>query len=1047
MFLILVGCGAGTPTPDREEERVADTAARFAAEAPPPQIHETRVRRSSIDAAGDVHVLLDAHRNGHRVLGAEMLRHVFADGSVRTRRFADTGAIPFDDTPATVSEAEAGGIARRAMADLKARVISAKPELLYERQDGSHRLVYSVDVEMEVRDTGDVEWRLWIDARTGAVIHRANVTRRTEGAGHSYYYGKVPLRAFYYPAIPADGFQGGFTLEDHLRPTPGTYISTGSYYDAHFNSTGPQAYFDDDDDWGNGMAIDPAKELDPKYGPMSVYGQTAATDAHHAAGWAWDFYVDVFKRNGPFGNGDPFDNVVNYPGSPAPFFMVASRKMYINIADQQCEPQAHLSVVAHEVGHGFFSTAAYVSIYAGETGGLDEANSDIVGKLTEIYGLNGMGLPPGVTTATLPATVTPGTPGLPLKWNDWALRGCYNHVMRWMNRPSKDGQSLDAASALIEATLLDPHYASGPINRMFFFLAQGVAKDPALGETSGYLPQGLPGIGIPAAADVYYRAVAGYLRYSDPKYADLRLAMEEAAGSNTKVLKAVQDAFAAVNIGPPADRTGPAITDVTNVTAPGRNMGATVADPSGVKRVDYRAEIPWGTATSAPWSILTPAGVPSGVHQVTVCATDQLDNRACVQHGVIVDADPPAISLFEVTNPYVAANKTVHLVATDRAILLVNIVLDGTQVLHNRRFKLGTVPGIDFTTTLALPLNSKGVPALTQGSHTLEAQVFDSAGNMGSKTATFLWDTKLPDDCHIITSQSGYPQSGTLDAVANDASSGIATVAFTLDGAALKTVSLNDPPNAHRFVSVSWNKVPGTYQLGVTCTDRFGWTASSSIPLVIVYPPTASITGKGQVATPTRAIIFSLYATDLNGIKGVSSGVDCSSSGRHPVDTSFAGYPTVYQKMFTVGGLVLGESCRIFMSAADPWDITTWAPPVTFIVQDPAPPPPVYTCNSDVHSGSNSPATFTIDVGKTSGTFDFNRNTYEVPDAMVISCAGTGTINGSPSVTAGCESTSNEWATSPLSFSCSSSQIKVSVTPNCAGLANTLWDFSLGCAI
>src|SRR6266446_1450574 len=77
---------------------------------------------------------------------------------------------------------------------------------------------------------------------------------------------------------------------------------------------------------------------------------SAAADAHHSAAWAWDLYVNVFGRNGPVGNGDKFDNIVNYTNPP----MFASRTMWINIGDARCEPETDLMTVGHEVAHGFF---------------------------------------------------------------------------------------------------------------------------------------------------------------------------------------------------------------------------------------------------------------------------------------------------------------------------------------------------------------------------------------------------------------------------------------------------------------------------------------------------------------------------------------------------------------------------------------------------------------------------------------------------------------------------------------------------------------------
>ena len=95
-------------------------------------------------------------------------------------------------------------------------------------------------------------------------------------------------------------------------------------------------------------------------------------------------------------------------------------------------------------------------------------------------------------------------------------------------------------------------------------------------------------------------------------------------------------------------------------------------------------------------------------------------------------------------------------------------------------------------------------------------------------------------------------------------------------------------------------------------------------------------------------------------------------------------------------------------------------------------------------TSSATPASYFIDVGKAAGHFDFKRNTVDVPEQMVISCADGGTINNASSYTAGCEST-GAWVWTLLAMNCSSSRIKVAVAPNCDGSGQTSWDLSLSC--
>ncbi|MES0334839.1 MAG: hypothetical protein SFH39_00555 [Candidatus Magnetobacterium sp. LHC-1] len=94
-------------------------------------------------------------------------------------------------------------------------------------------------------------------------------------------------------------------------------------------------------------------------------------------------------------------------------------------------------------------------------------------------------------------------------------------------------------------------------------------------------------------------------------------------------------------------------------------------------------------------------------------------------------------------------------------------------------------------------------------------------------------------------------------------------------------------------------------------------------------------------------------------------------------------------------------------------------------------------CDVATHSGHDTPETFVVDMGSNSGTFTFSYNTYRIKDDIVVSYEGktlydTDCVGARDSV--------------DLSFSGSSSIIKIAVTPNCAGDKNTAWDFSITAA-
>jgi hypothetical protein len=95
-------------------------------------------------------------------------------------------------------------------------------------------------------------------------------------------------------------------------------------------------------------------------------------------------------------------------------------------------------------------------------------------------------------------------------------------------------------------------------------------------------------------------------------------------------------------------------------------------------------------------------------------------------------------------------------------------------------------------------------------------------------------------------------------------------------------------------------------------------------------------------------------------------------------------------------------------------------------------------CNQQQVAGGNTADTRTIELGKTSGTFMFYYNTYTVPDRIVLACYGSGTRL----YDTGCYGRS---ATVSVPFSCSTSIITATVTPNCSYTGNTAWEYTVNC--
>ncbi|HPF73707.1 MAG: pre-peptidase C-terminal domain-containing protein [Lysobacteraceae bacterium] len=111
-------------------------------------------------------------------------------------------------------------------------------------------------------------------------------------------------------------------------------------------------------------------------------------------------------------------------------------------------PLVSLDVSSHEVSHGFTEQNSNLT-YSGQSGGMNEAFSDMAGEAAEYYFKSSAG----------------GT-------NDWKVGADIfkgSGALRYMNNPTQDGSSIDNAADYYSG--LDVHYSSGVYNKAFYNLA------------------------------------------------------------------------------------------------------------------------------------------------------------------------------------------------------------------------------------------------------------------------------------------------------------------------------------------------------------------------------------------------------------------------------------------------------------------------------------------------------------------------------------------------------------------------------------------------
>ena len=387
-----------------------------------------------------------------------------------------------------------------------------------------NHLAYHLHLELE---NGAPETRhedLLVDAHTGAVLKAwsslftAKANKAVFTTGHSQYSGPVQLGS--------QTVACGYTLLDPTRKNLATRNLGGHTGGKGVLFTSPAP------EWGDGQ------NYRPEQGPKSANGQTAAVDAHYGLQTTWDFYHNILGRDGIDGTGRSTYNLVHYDHAYDNAFW-SNECFCMTYGDGDTfNTLTAIDVVGHEVSHGLCHTTADLG-YLGETGGLNEANSDIFGAMISFYakGAEGKG-------AAIPERGGRWTVGFDLQTS------AYPHPLRYLYKPSLDGFSPDAWSRDLD--FLDVHYSSGPMNRAFYFLSQGASAKAGEDTYSSYLPKGMAGVGNDRALRIWWRTLQTYLtpgsRYVDARKGALR-ASEDLYGKGSPESWAVRRAFKAINVG------------------------------------------------------------------------------------------------------------------------------------------------------------------------------------------------------------------------------------------------------------------------------------------------------------------------------------------------------------------------------------------------------------------------------------------------------------------------------------------------------------------
>ena len=437
-----------------------------------------------------------------------------------------------------------------------------------EQRVTGYALAYLVRTRMLVGDSRPVYYDTVVSAADGHVLKQWKALKTVIGTGYSQYNGSVPIST-----TLADGV---YSMKDPTRGVGGAFGAMAITNANHGSSAGA-IFTNTTNSWGDGQNYLPGGST------TNANGQTAGVNALWGLMNTYDMLKNTLGWYSLDGNNTAtyiaahvFNNYDNA------FYDDSCKCMFIGDGSSFTSLGA-IDVIGHEMSHGVTAATSDLT-YSGESGGLNESNSDIGGEAVEAYARA------GGTGATIP------NPG-----NDWMLGTEISKTgtpLRWMYKPSKDGNSPNAWSSGIGN--LDVHYSSGPNNRMFYFLSQGSNANPGSDYHSAYLtraPLAMTGIGTDKAFRIWFRALTTKFTAST-NYADARakvlLSAQELYGAGSRESIAVQRAYAAINVGTDVDEAGGGgalaiTTNPSSVTvAPGAVANFSVVATGGTAPYKYQ---------------------------------------------------------------------------------------------------------------------------------------------------------------------------------------------------------------------------------------------------------------------------------------------------------------------------------------------------------------------------------------------------------------------------------------------------------------------------
>ncbi len=498
-------------------------------------VDEFQVQKVEIDDLKMAHTRVRQTVGGIPVWEGEAIVHLKADGSLSTVT-DDLKESIFVDTNPVINEKQAVQAAIDAYAGNTKMSQDPTTDLWVFRGETRDHLVYRVTTP---RIDGSDETSVpvtFVDAHNGEVVFSYNNLQT--GSGPSRYSGTVSISTTVSGAT--------YYMEDTTRRM-GTFNMNSTGNETTGSGGTQSRYTDTDDVWNAAI-------------------QQAGVDAHYGAAKTFDYYQSVHGRNGIDGNYGPGTTTSAVGAIP----LVASRvhfgssgrynnafwfnnQMSYGDGDGTTfTPLTTVDICGHEMTHGVTERTANLT-YASESGALNEATSDILGAMVELYSDGNV-----VTADTWKIgedAYTPGTAGDALRRmdNPNAVGDPDHYSVRLYQGACTPSSSNDNCGV---------HTNSSIANHAYYLMAAGGTN-----RVSGVT---VTGMGTADAARIWYRALTVYMT-SSTNFSAARTATLNAAtdlfGSASTQYTATATGWCAVGVG-----TCPGGGTPTPTPTPGANL-------------------------------------------------------------------------------------------------------------------------------------------------------------------------------------------------------------------------------------------------------------------------------------------------------------------------------------------------------------------------------------------------------------------------------------------------------------------------------------------